>query len=112
MSKISILVADDHKIVRMGLKSLFAAEKDLAVVGEADDGAAAVRQALKLAPDVIIMDLVMPKKDGVAATTEIHAPPPPKSTPGSRRPRSSCSPPTPRRTPSPRRSRRARRARS
>ena len=73
MSKISILVADDHKIVRMGLKSLFAAEKDLAVVGEADDGAAAVRQALKLAPDVIIMDLVMPKKDGVAATTEIHA---------------------------------------
>ncbi|MBQ3811426.1 MAG: response regulator transcription factor [Kiritimatiellae bacterium] len=73
MSKISILVADDHKIVRMGLKSLFAAEKDLAVVGEADDGAAAVRQALALAPDVIVMDLVMPKKDGVAATAEIHA---------------------------------------
>ena len=73
MSKISILVADDHKIVRMGLKSLFAAEKDLAVVGEADDGAAAVRQALALAPDVIDMDLVMPKKDGVAATAEIHA---------------------------------------
>ena len=73
MSKISIMVADDHKIVRMGLKSLFAAEKDLAVVGEADDGAAAVRQALALAPDVIVMDLVMPKKDGVAATAEIHA---------------------------------------
>jgi NarL family two-component system response regulator LiaR len=73
MNKISILIADDHKIVRMGLKSLFAAEKDLSVVGEADDGAATVRQALKLAPDVIIMDLVMPKKDGVAATAEIHA---------------------------------------
>ena len=73
MSKISILVADDHKIVRMGLKSVFAAETALAVVGVADDGAAAVRQALALAPDVIVMDLVMPKKDGVAATAEIHA---------------------------------------
>ena len=73
MSKISILIADDHKIVRMGLKSLFAAAKDLAVVGEADDGVAAVRQALALRPDVIIMDLMMPEKDGVAATAEIHA---------------------------------------
>ena len=73
MNKITILIADDHKIVRMGLKSLFASEKDLAVVGEADDGAEAVRQALELGPDVIVMDLVMPKKDGVAATAEIHA---------------------------------------
>lgn len=72
MGKISILIADDHKIVRMGLKSLFAAEKDMTVVGEADDGDATVRQALKLNPDVIIMDLMMPTKDGVAATTEIH----------------------------------------
>ena len=73
MSKISILIADDHKIVRMGLKSLFAAEKDLSVVGEADDGGLTVSQALKLKPDVIIMDLMMPKKDGIAATAEIHA---------------------------------------
>ena len=73
MKKTTILIADDHKIVRMGLKSLFAAEKDLAVIGEADDGAEAVRQALALGPDVIVMDLVMPKKDGVAATAEIHA---------------------------------------
>lgn len=72
MNKISILVADDHKIVRMGLKSLFAAEKDLVVVGEAEDGVVAVRQALKLKPDVVVMDLVMPKKDGVAATQELH----------------------------------------
>ena len=73
MNKISILIADDHKIVRMGLKSLFGAEKDLAVVGESDDGEMSVRQALKLKPDVIVMDLMMPKMDGVAATAEIHA---------------------------------------
>ncbi len=73
MSKISILIADDHKIVRMGLKSLFASEKDLAVVGEADNGAATVRQALRLNPDVIVMDLMMPEKDGVSATADIHA---------------------------------------
>ena len=72
MNKISILVADDHKIVRMGLKSLFAATKDLSVVGEADNGVATVRQALRLQPDVIVMDLMMPQKDGVAATAEIH----------------------------------------
>ena len=72
MNKISLLIADDQKIVRMGLKSLFAAEKDLTVVGEADDGDVTIRQALKLKPDIIIMDLMMPKMDGVAATAEIH----------------------------------------
>ena len=73
MNKTSILIADDHKIVRMGLKSLFASEADLAVVGEADDGDVTIAQALKLRPDIIIMDLMMPKMDGVAATAEIHA---------------------------------------
>ena len=73
MKKISILIADDHKIVRMGLKALFSAEKDLTVVGEAEDGELAVQQALGLKPDIVIMDLVMPKKDGVAATQELHA---------------------------------------
>lgn len=72
MKKITILIADDHKIVRMGLKSLFAAEKDLTVVGEAEDGEQAVQKAVELKPDVIIMDLVMPRKDGVAATRELH----------------------------------------
>lgn len=73
MNKISILIADDHKIVRMGLKSLFASEKDFFLAGEADDGASAVQQALKLRPNVIIMDLMMPKMNGVAATSEILA---------------------------------------
>lgn len=73
MRKISVLIADDHKIVRMGLKSLFSAEDDFSIAGEADDGIAAVRQALLLKPDVIIMDLMMPRQDGVAATAELHA---------------------------------------
>ena len=72
MKKITILIADDHKIVRMGLKSLFAAEKDLSVVGEAEDGILTVSQALALRPDVVIMDLVMPKMDGVTATRELQ----------------------------------------
>ena len=73
MNKISVLIADDHKIVRMGLKSLLVSEKDVSLAGEADDGAAAVKQALKLRPDVIIMDLMMPKMNGVDATSEILA---------------------------------------
>ena len=72
MKKLSILIADDHKIVRLGLKSLFAAERDLAVVGEAEDGEEAVAEALRLRPDVVIMDLMMPKLDGVTATRELH----------------------------------------
>lgn len=71
MKKISIMIVDDHKIVRIGLKSLFAAEKDLAVVGEAEDGALALRLAAKLKPDVVVMDLVMPQMDGVATTREL-----------------------------------------
>jgi len=72
MKRISILIVDDHKIVRIGLKSLFAAEKDLTVVGEAEDGTQALKQALRLKPDVVIMDLVMPQKDGVATTQELR----------------------------------------
>ena len=72
MDKIRILIADDHAIVRMGLATLLGAQDGFEVVGEASNGEQAVTRALKLRPDVVVMDLVMPKKDGVAATTELH----------------------------------------
>jgi len=73
MKKIKILIADDHKIVRMGLAALLATERDLQLVGEAENGIEAVRLATSLKPDVVVMDLMMPKKDGVEATREILA---------------------------------------
>ena len=73
MGTIKVLIADDHSVVRMGLASLLGTAKDIEIVGEAIDGVDAVRKALKLCPDVVVMDLVMPRKSGVAATEEIHA---------------------------------------
>ena len=73
MKRIRVLIADDHKIVRMGLAALLATERDLQLVGEADNGIEAVRLATSLKPDVVIMDLMMPKKDGVEATRDILA---------------------------------------
>ena len=72
MNKIKVLVADDHAIVRIGLKSVLDYETDIEVVGEAKNGIEAVQEAERTHPDVIIMDLVMPRKDGVSATREIH----------------------------------------
>ena len=72
MNRIRILIADDHKIVRMGLKALISSERDMAVVGEADDGEAAVRAALELAPDIVVMDLMMPVMSGEEAIGELH----------------------------------------
>lgn len=69
--KIRILVADDHAIVRTGISEWIDSESDLELFGEAADGAEAVEKALELKPDVILMDLVMPKKDGIEATKEI-----------------------------------------
>ena len=71
MKKISILIADDHALMRFGLKSLIATQPDMDVCGEADDGEKAVRLAKKLKPDVIIMDLMMPVLSGVEATKRI-----------------------------------------
>jgi len=69
---IHILIADDHAIVREGLRALIGGKPDLKLVAEAADGAQAARQARALRPDVILMDLVMPQKSGIEAIGEIR----------------------------------------
>lgn len=71
MNKIRILIVDDHAIVRAGLAALLGSIPDFEIVGEASNGSIAVSKAIKLNPDVIVMNLVMPKMGGVEATTEI-----------------------------------------
>lgn len=68
---ISILLADDHKIVRQGLRSLLEESPDLKIVGEADNGREAVQFAEELHPDIIVMDIGMPKLNGIEATRKI-----------------------------------------
>ncbi|GIF64055.1 DNA-binding response regulator [Asanoa ishikariensis] len=68
---IRLLLVDDQRLVRAGLRALCAAEPDIEIVGEAVDGRDAVHLAERLAPDVILMDLRMPRMDGIEATTEI-----------------------------------------
>lgn len=69
--KIRVMIAEDHAVVRMGLRALISSEPDLELAGEAADGEAAVSKALALKPDVIVMDLLMPVKDGIEAIGEI-----------------------------------------
>jgi len=68
---ITLLIADDHPVVRDGLSGMFAADPEFDVVGEAGDGAEAIRLAEVLRPDVILMDLQMPGVNGLAAITEL-----------------------------------------
>ena len=70
---ISILIADDHELIRIGLKQFLANQPDVEVIGTAADGAAAVKLSEELKPDVVLMDLAMPNVDGVEATRQITA---------------------------------------
>ena len=68
---IRILIADDHAVVRRGLRALIDTEPDMEVVGEATDGVEAVERASELKPDVILLDMVMPKKNGPEVIADI-----------------------------------------
>ncbi len=73
MNKIRLLLADDHPVVRDGLRGMLASQLDIEIVGEAEDGVAAVRLTAQLVPQVVLMDLRMPVLDGVSAIREIKA---------------------------------------
>jgi two-component system NarL family response regulator len=71
MDKIKVLIADDHRVVREGLAAILKTKEDLQIVGEAQDGLVAVEKAKALVPDVILMDVSMPRMGGVEATRQI-----------------------------------------
>jgi two-component system, NarL family, response regulator LiaR len=71
-ARVRVLVADDHWVVRQGLRMFLDRDPGFEVVGEAEDGAAALRLARQLQPDVVLMDLLMPVLDGIAATAAIR----------------------------------------
>lgn len=72
MSKLRVFLADDHPVVRGGLRGLIESQPDMQVVGEAVDGEAAVREAVALRPDVVVMDISMPAMGGAEATARIR----------------------------------------
>ena len=71
MKKISVLLVDDHTVVRQGFRSLLSAESDIEVVGEAENGRQAVQLTRQLSPDVVVMDIAMPQLNGLEATRQI-----------------------------------------
>jgi DNA-binding NarL/FixJ family response regulator len=71
MKKISVLLAEDHAVVRQGLRSLLSAEPDIEVVGEAGNGRQAIQMAREMRPDVVVMDIAMPLLNGLEATCQI-----------------------------------------
>jgi two-component system response regulator NreC len=73
MPQIRILLADDHAVVRDGLRALLDRQNDLSVIAEASDGRECVQRAEELSPDVVIMDVAMPKMNGIEATRRILA---------------------------------------
>jgi DNA-binding NarL/FixJ family response regulator len=70
---IRILVVDDHSVVRQGLKMFLGLDPELEIIGEAENGAEAVKMAAELSPDVVLMDMLMPVMDGIEATKAIRA---------------------------------------
>ena len=87
MNKIRIIVADDHSIMRVGLVSLLSREKDMVVVGEAENGQEAVSLARELKPDIVVMDLMMPSLPGAEATRQITSGTEEEASDGQARPR-------------------------
>lgn len=69
---IAVFIADDHAVVRDGLRLLIETQNDMKVVSEASNGREAARQVLRTKPDVVIMDIAMPELNGVEATRQIH----------------------------------------
>jgi NarL family two-component system response regulator LiaR len=69
---INVLIVDDHQVVRQGLRTFLELHDDISVIGEAEDGLAAIEMINQLRPDVVLMDLVMPHMDGITATQKIH----------------------------------------
>ena len=72
-SEIKVLIVDDHQVVRQGLRTFLELQPDIVVLGEAGDGQTAVEMAQQLQPDVVLMDLVMPRLNGIDATRQIKA---------------------------------------